>query len=281
MSAARANSTRRGRIGAHIALVVASVAALFPIYWTVVTSLKNRIDTFANPPKFARFAPTARSYRALFDTDEFGHIYGNTIVITLLSTMLAVIIGSLAAYALARHRRFPGRRPFEATLVLVRAMPGIVLMVPIYQLVTRLGLYDNRWALVFIYAAVNLPFAVWLMTGFFDQIPVEVEESARTDGATGARVFLHVVLPLAAPGLVATAIFVALLAWNEFLIPVLLAGETSKTLPVYISGFISNKKLDWGPMAAASALAIIPIAIFTALIQRRLVGGLSSGAVKG
>jgi ABC-type glycerol-3-phosphate transport system permease component len=281
MSAVGANSTRRGRIAAHVVLVVASVSALFPIYWTVATSLKNRIDTFANPPKFARFSPSARSYRELFATDEFGHIYGNTVVITLLSTLLAVAIGSLAAYALARHRRFPGRRPFEATLVLVRAMPGIVLMVPIYQLVTRLGLYDNRWALVFIYAAVNLPFAVWLMTGFFDQIPVEVEESARTDGATGPRVFVHVVLPLAAPGLVATAIFVALLAWNEFLIPVLLAGETSKTLPVYISGFIANKKLDWGPMAAASALAIIPIAIFTALIQRRLVGGLSSGAVKG
>ena len=132
-----------------------------------------------------------------------------------------------------------------------------------------------------IFAAVNLPFAVWLMTGFFDQIPVEVEESARIDGATGPRVFFHVVLPLAAPGVVATSIFVALLSWNEFLVPVLLAGEDSKTLPVYIAGFIANKKLDWGPMAAASALAIIPIAVFTAIIQRRLVGGLSSGAVKG
>jgi len=168
----------------------------------------------------------------------------------------------------------------EATLVLVRAMPGIVLMVPIYQIVTRLDLYDNRVALIVIYASVNLPFAVWLMTGFIEQIPIEVEESARTDGANGFKLFLHVVMPLAAPGVVATSIFVALLAWNEFLIPVLLAGEEAKTLPVYINGFVSARTLDWGPMAAASALAMIPIAVFTALIQRRLVGGLSSGAVK-
>jgi ABC-type glycerol-3-phosphate transport system permease component len=118
------------------------------------------------------------------------------------------------------------------------------------------------------------------MTGFIEQIPAEVEESARTDGANGIKTFFLVVFPLAAPGIVATSIFVALLAWNEFLIPVLLAGEDSKTLPVYISGFVSARTLDWGPMAAASSLAIVPIALFTALIQRRLVTGLSSGAVK-
>ena len=243
--------------------------------------MKNRADTFANPPRFVNFTATGKNYRQLFSSDEFSRVYLNTIVVTLVSTAISVLVGSMAAYALARHRRFPGRRPFEATLVLVRAMPGIVLMVPMYQIVTRLGLYVNLWAMSMIFAAVNLPFAVWLMTGFFDQIPVEVEESARIDGATGPRVFFHVVLPLAAPGVVATSIFVALLSWNEFLVPVLLAGEDSKTLPVYIAGFIANKKLDWGPMAAASALAIIPIAVFTAIIQRRLVGGLSSGAVKG
>lgn len=281
MSTSRANSTNWGRPLSHGALVLAAATALFPIFWTISTSLKNRSDTFANPPRFFNFTATGKNYRELFSSDEFGHVYLNTIIVTLLSTAISVLVGSMAAYALARHRRFPGRRPFEATLVLVRAMPGIVLMVPIYQIVTRVGLYDNLWAMSMIFAAMNLPFAVWLMTGFFDQIPVEVEESARIDGATGPRVFFHVVLPLAAPGVVATAIFVALLSWNEFLVPVLLAGEGSKTLPVYIGGFIANKKLDWGPMAAASALAIVPIAVFTAIIQRRLVGGLSSGAVKG
>lgn len=276
----RANGTRAGRVASYTVLVGAIVTALFPLFWTLSTSIKSRIDSYSIPPKFVSFAPTLRNYRTLFDNPQFGQIYWNTVVITLGSTAISVIVGTMAAYALARHQRFPTRRPLEATLVLVRALPGVVLIVPIYQLATRLGLYDSRLALVLIYATINLPFAVWLMTGFIEQIPAEVEECARTDGANGVRVLFHVTLPLAAPGIVATSIFVALLAWNEFLIPVLLAGEDAKTLPVFISGFISARTLDWGPMAAASALAIIPIAIFTALIQRRLVAGLSSGAVK-
>lgn len=277
----RANGTRFGRIVSYIVLVAAMLFALFPLFWTFSTSIKNRIASFSIPPRFVSFTPTMKNYRKLFSTDAFAGVVWNTVVLTVGSTIISVAIGTMAAYALARHRRFPGRRPFEATLVLVRALPGVVLIVPIYQLATRLGLYNNMWALMAIYATINLPFAIWLMTGFIEQIPAEVEESARTDGANGLKMFFFVVLPLAAPGIVATSIFVALLAWNEFLIPVLLAGEDTKTLPVYISGFISARTLDWGPMAAASCLAIIPIAIFTALIQRRLVTGLSSGAVKG
>ena len=276
----RANGSRAGRFAAYVLLVLAVTAALFPLFWTFSTSIKNRIASFAMPPRFFNFTPTLKNYRKLFATDSFWQVVWNTVFITVTSTIISVAVGTLAAYALARHRRFPGRRPFEATLVLVRALPGVVLIVPIYQLATRLGVYDNQWALILIYATINLPFAVWLMTGFIDQIPVEVEESARTDGASGLKLFVFVVFPLASPGIVATSIFVALLSWNEFLIPVLLAGEASKTLPVYISGFISARTLDWGPMAAASALAIIPIAVFAALIQRRLVTGLSSGAVK-
>ena len=276
----RANGSRAGRFAAYVLLVLAVTAALFPLFWTFSTSIKNRIASFAIPPRFFNFTPTLKNYRKLFATDSFWQVVWNTVFITVTSTIISVAVGTLAAYALARHRRFPGRRPFEATLVLVRALPGVVLIVPIYQLATRLGVYDNQWALILIYATINLPFAVWLMTGFIDQIPAEVEESARTDGASGLKLFAFVVFPLASPGIVATSIFVALLSWNEFLIPVLLAGEASKTLPVYISGFISARTLDWGPMAAASALAIVPIAVFTALIQRRLVTGLSSGAVK-
>lgn len=280
MSASSTSGSRAGRVLSYVLLIAAVVSALFPLFWTISTSIKRRVDTFAIPPRFVSFTPTWKNFTQLFNDDAFWNAYRNTAFITLVSTAISVFVGTLAAYALARHRRFTGRRTFEATLVLVRAMPGIVLMVPIYQMVTRLDLYNNRWALIMIYATINLPFAVWLMTGFIEQIPIEIEESARTDGANGFRVVWHATLPLAAPGIVATSIFVALLAWNEFLIPVLLAGEDSKTLPVYISGFISNRNLDWGPMAAASTLAIIPIAVFTALIQRRLVGGLSSGAVK-
>ncbi len=264
----------------YLVLIFAALTALFPLFWTVSTSIKSRVDAFADPPRFVSFEPTGKNYRQLLGDDRFTDIFWNTVIITVGSTVLCTSMASLAAYALARHRRFPGRRPFEATLILVRALPGIILMVPMFQVVTRLGFYDSRPAMIVIYATLNLPFAVWLLTGFMDQVPVEVEESARTDGAGRLRLFAFVIFPLALPGLAATTIFVGLLSWNEFLIPAILAGEGSKTLPVYISGFVSARTLDWGPLAAASSLAIIPIAIFTALIQRKLVSGLSSGAVK-
>lgn len=271
---------RATRLISYLILGAAVVAALFPLFWTISTSIKSRVDAFADPPKFFSFDATAKNYRAMLGDERFIGIFWNTVVVTVGSTMLCTAIGALAAYSLARHRRFPGRRPFEATLILVRALPGIIVVIPLFQIVTRLGLYDNKLAMIIIYAAVNLPFAVWLLTGFLEQVPVEIEESARTDGAGWLRLFGLVIFPLALPGLAATTIFVGLLAWNEFLIPAILAGEDSKTLPVYISGFISARTLDWGPLAAASSLAIIPIALFTALIQRKLVSGLSSGAVK-
>jgi ABC-type glycerol-3-phosphate transport system permease component len=266
---------------AYLLLGVAALVALFPLFWTLSTSIKQRADTFALPPRFIDFVPTWKNYLAIFDTAGFGRIYLNTIVITFASTLLCVGVATLAAYALARSPRFAGRRPLEVGLILVRAVPAIVLMVPLFQILARLGLYDNHLTLIVMYAAVNLPFATWLMTSFAGQIPVALEESAAVDGASRLAILGYVVLPLILPGMAATTIFIALLTWNEFLIPVMLAGNAAKTLPVFIAGFISARNLDWGPMAAASSLAIVPIAIVTAAAQRLLVAGLSSGAIKG
>lgn len=190
-------------------------------------------------------------------------------------------ISTLAAYALARSPSFRSRGALEVGLILTRAVPTIVLMVPLFQVISRMGLHDNHLMLIVMYAAVNVPFATWLMTSFVAQVPVALEESAAVDGASRARILWFVVLPLILPGMSATTIFVALLTWNEFLIPVMLAGNNAKTLPVFIAGFISARNLGWGPMAAASTLAILPIALVTVLAQRKLVSGLSMGAVKG
>lgn len=165
-------------------------------------------------------------------------------------------------------------------MIAIRALPAIVLLLPIYKLSSYLGLYDSKMGLILIFAGFNIPFAIWLLMSFFEQIPVEIEESARVDGASTFKMFTRIILPLAAPGLVATGIFVSLLSWNEFLIPVIMAGENSKTLPVLVASFISNRTLDWGPMAAAATVALIPIVLLTVVIQRWLVAGLSSGAVK-
>ena len=267
-------------IGTYLVLIVAVLLALFPIYWTIATSIKTRVDSFAVPPKFWGFPVTFANYQRLFSDPSFVRIYLNTILVTAQATVLAVGVGACAAYALARSRRFAGRRPLEVALILLRAMPGVVLIVPLYQLAAKAGLLGQMPTLVAVYAVFALPFAIWIMTPFFVGIPVELEESAQIDGANRLQIFGRVVLPLATPGLAATAIFVALLEWNEFLVPVVLGSKKTETLPVYISGFISARTLDWGPMAAASSLAIIPIIVVTVLVQRRLISGLSAGALK-
>lgn len=197
-----------------------------------------------------------------------------------MSTALALIFGSLASYAFARRSKFRGRTLLDALMISVRALPAIVIVLPMYKLSSYIGAYDKIWTLILIYTGFNIPFAIWLLTSFFNQIPVEIEEAAKVDGASNTRTFLQVILPLAAPGLVATGVFVSLLSWNEFLVPVIMAGENSKTLPVFVASFVANKNLDWGPMAAAATVAIIPIVIFTIFIQKWLVTGLSNGAVK-
>ncbi len=269
-----------GKIFSYLILLTAVFVSLFPIFWTLSTSIKTRVDTFTLPPKFFNFSPTLKNYQSLLQYDGFWRIYFNTILITFCTTVLCLIVGSLAAYALARTPRFRGRNSLEILMIIVRALPGIVIILPLYNLSSYLGLYDKIWALILIYAGFNIPFAIWLMTNFFDQVPIEIEDAARVDGANHVQLFVRVLLPLVAPGLVATGVFVALLSWNEFLIPIIMAGEDSKTLPILVSSFISNRTLDWGPMAAAATFALIPIIIFTVVIQKWLVVGLSGGAVK-
>ena len=254
--------------GASYSLLIgASFLSLFPLFWTISTSIKDRVDTYSLPPKFFSFTPTLKNYTSLFALEKFWQIYSNSIIITLGSTLICLVI-------------FRGRTPLEGLMIAVRALPAIVLLLPIYKLSSFLGLYDSKIGLILIFAGFNIPFAIWLLMSFFEQIPVEIEESARVDGASTFKLFTRIILPLAAPGLVATGIFVSLLSWNEFLIPVIMAGENSKTLPVLVASFISNRTLDWGPMAAAATVALIPIVLLTVVIQRWLVAGLSSGAVK-
>jgi ABC-type glycerol-3-phosphate transport system permease component len=270
-----------GTVASYAALILAAFAALFPLFWTISTSVKPRADTFVLPPRFFDFEPTLRNYEAILATRGFAKIYWNTLIITAASTALCVVVSTLAAYALARSPRFRSRGALEVGLILTRAVPTIVLMVPLFQIISRLGLYDNHLMLIVMYAAVNIPFATWLMTSFVAQVPVALQESAAVDGASQAGILWFVALPLILPGVSATTIFVALLTWNEFLIPVMLAGNNVKTLPVFIAGFISARTLDWGPMAAASTLAILPIALVTVIAQRKLISGLSTGALKG
>ncbi|MGZ4392295.1 MAG: carbohydrate ABC transporter permease, partial [Gaiellaceae bacterium] len=194
---------RLRQVASYAALVVAAVISLFPILWTISTSLKQVVDALSIPPKFVFFHATLHNYSRLFHTAGFGTVYVTTLEVTLGSALLTVVVGSLAAYPIARRWRFLGRRPLEASLVIIRAIPPIVLLVPLFNLVINNGLYDKPLTLIVVYAAFNLPFAVWMMVSFIQQIPYELEESGEVDGATRLRILGHLILPLAAPGLAA------------------------------------------------------------------------------
>jgi multiple sugar transport system permease protein len=272
--------SRVGRVSAYVLMVLAALSALFPIYWTVLTSFRTHIEIFAQPPKLFGGLLTLDNYRSVLADGQFRASLSITVFVTVLATAIALVAGIFAAYGIARRQAFVGRRPFEAWLILVRAIPGIVIAVPLYHLIVSLGLYDQPVVLAVTYAAINLPFAVWLMVGFISGIPFELEESARVDGASQFTILWRIVLPLVAPGMAATTIFVALMCWNEFLMPLVLADQAGKTLPVYVAGFVTSRTIDYGAMAAAASLAIVPIAVLTLIVQRQLVQGLSLGAVK-
>jgi multiple sugar transport system permease protein len=269
-----------GRITSYIILSGATLFALFPIYWTFITSLRDRVDIFAQVPVFFGGNLSFDNWVAVAGDPVFLSALLTTIMVTVIATVLTVFAGTLAAYAIARSPKFVGRKSFSSWLIVIRAVPGVVLAVPLYQIVVSAGLYDNPIALAICYAAINLPFSVWLMVGFIQGIPVQIEESARIDGANQFQIFTKVLLPLLKSGLGATTIFVAMLCWNEFLMPLILADQTAKTLPVYVAGFVTSQTINYGGMAAAACLCIVPIAIITIAVQKQLVSGLSLGAVK-
>jgi ABC-type glycerol-3-phosphate transport system permease component len=269
-----------GRISSYVILSGAALFALFPIYWTFITSLRDRVDIFAEVPVFFGGNLSFDNWVSVAGDPVFLSVLFNTIMVTFIATVLTVFAGTLAAYAIARSPKFVGRNSFSSWLIVIRAVPGVVLAVPLYQIVVGAGLYDNPIALAICYAAINLPFSVWLMVGFIQGIPVQLEESARIDGANQFEIFTKVLLPLLKSGLGATTIFVAMLSWNEFLMPLILADQSAKTLPVYVAGFVTSQTINYGGMAAAACLCIVPIAIIAIVVQKQLVSGLSLGAVK-
>jgi len=269
-----------GRIASYVILSGATLFALFPIYWTFITSLRDRVDIFAEVPVFFGGNLSFDNWVSVAGDPVFLSALVTTVMVTVVATFLTVFAGTLAAYAIARSPKFVGRTSFSSWLIVIRAVPGVVLAVPLYQIVVGVGLYDNPIALAICYAAINLPFSVWLMVGFIQGIPVQIEESARIDGANQFKIFTKVLLPLLKSGLGATTIFVAMLCWNEFLMPLILADQSAKTLPVYVAGFVTSQTINYGGMAAAACLCIVPIAIITIVVQKQLVSGLSLGAVK-
>jgi multiple sugar transport system permease protein len=246
-------------------------------------SLKNEVDQFAAPPKWLFFSPTLAHYIDAFSTRSFGRYLMTSLVVSVLSTLCAVVLGTLAAYGLSRFRLAAnmGRR-LSLWILSTRMFPPIVTAVPLFLMMRDLRLLNTVGALVIVYTAFNLPFVVWMMRGFFQELPRELEEAAMVDGDSRLGALVRVVLPLVAPGLAATAVFCLIMSWNEFLLALVLTQtDAAMTLPVGIAGRVTQYEIEWGVMSAAGVVAMLPILIFAMAVQRYLVRGLSLGAVKG
>jgi multiple sugar transport system permease protein len=276
--------TPRERLGSmlvYFALAIAIVLALFPFWWMIDTSLKRPIDIFSGVALWPQQI-TFDNYHRLMRDYHFGSFLLNSVVVVSASVAISLVIGTLAAYALARFRMHLGVHRMALYLVLlVRMLPGIMLVIPLYIVLAKWGLLNTRLGLILIYAGLNTSFVVWMMQSFLEEIPRDIEEAAMIDGDSRLTALRRVVVPLAAPGLIATAIFTVIATYNDFIIALTLTSTpVAQTIPVGVSTLIGKIEIQWGPMAAAGVVGALPIVIFALAVQRHFVRGLTLGAVK-
>lgn len=263
----------------YATVVAAVILSLAPILYLLITSFKPPELTFAIPPVW-NFTPTLQNYTDVIVGGDFGRYFANSLVVALATTFIALILGAFAAYGFARFR-FRGSFWLRMSALIPQMLPPITIIVPLYVLFNGLELTDTRAGLIIAYLTFTVPLAIWMMIGFFEDVPEDLEESAMIDGCTRFGALFRVSVPIVTPGLAATAILCFLYCWNEFLYAVILTGRGARTLPVTITSFMTNKAILWGRIAASGSLVLIPVLIFALFAQRYLIQGLSRGAVKG
>lgn len=267
-----------GLILRYILATLATAIFLFPIYWLFMISFKTPDEIFASPPVWWPESIQFANYAVLFKDGDVVTIW-NSLVIASVSTLFAMIIGTMCAYSIARFRT--GGNLFSDWLLSNRMVPPIVIVFPIFLLFVKLGWVDTFAGLIVLYTAFNLPYVVWMMRGYIQDIPLELEESALVDGCTRWQVFVRVVWPMARTGLFATAVFTFVFAWNEFIFALVLTRSAVTTFPVQVTHYFGGQSNFWAKIAAMSVLGTVPIFIAVTLLQRYLVRGISMGAVKG
>lgn len=267
----------------HLGFYVIFLLSFFPLLWIVLTAFKPGSDAFAVPPTWV-FVPTLENFEQALGAGGTGGAFasylGNSLLVSVVSTTLTLALGAMAGHTLARKLRGRAGESVPLAFLLAKMIPALVLILPLYLLMQTLGLIDSPAALIIAYTAFNLPFAVWMSRGFFRDVPLEIEEAAYVDGASHWTSFWRVALPLAVPGLAATAILVFMAAWNEFLFAKLLTSQYGRTAPVAASLFITDDAILWGPIAATATLIIGVPLVLTMLLQKYIVRGLAAGALK-
>jgi multiple sugar transport system permease protein len=269
-------------LAARYAVLIGTILlTLFPLVWLVITSLRIPADIFAVPVHIIPASITWRQYVNVFTQYNLAGYLWNTIVVSLVTVVLVTVLAVPCAYAMARFR-LPFHRVIVSLLLVMRMIPVVALAIPLFAVFANLGLLDTLTLLVLAHTAAKLPVAIWLLIGFVQDVPKEIEESAAMDGAGTLRTLVQIVTPLIAPGLGASAVITFLLTWNDLLIALTLASsENAQTLPVGLTNFVSQYGVDWGAMSAAGVLMVIPTLIFVWFAQGLLVKGLVTGVVRG
>lgn len=259
--------------------VLASVVFLFPLYWTLITSLKTYKQAFQQPPQLI-VAPNFTNYVKFFSQSDVLLLLKNSIVVTVVSVIIPLIVGVFASYALTRST-LRGREGFGLFLLASRFIPPISTVIPIYIIFRALGLYDTLQGLILLNCATNIPYVIWMMRGFIREVPVSIEESAWVDGCGRTRAFLKIVLPMCRSGIVATAVLIMVFSWNDYLYPMMMTSSKAKTLPLAMVAYMGEQGIEWNMMATAGIVILFPTIVFSILTHRKLGAGMSFGAVKG
>ena len=275
---------RRPKLGSGIEIVLLTIFAvvmLFPVVWMLETALKDASDIYAVPAKVFSFAPTLEHFKHVFSDDSpvFSG-FRNSVVVAGLSTILATVLGVPAAWAYSRFE-ITAKKDQLFFILSTRFMPPVVVVIPVFLMFRDLELLDTLQGLILVYAAFNLPFTIWMMKGFIDDVPAEYEEAAMLDGYSRFEAFWRVTMPLLIPGIAATAVFALIFSWNEFVFSIFLITTPEKrTAPSAIAGLIGGTTIDWGLVAASAMVFAVPVLIFAFLVRKHLVAGVTLGAVR-
>lgn len=272
---------RKPRVLVNVLAVVFCLIWVFPIYWMVNTAFKPAEEVTTLTPIWFPLRPTLENFTRALTQDGFLVYLRNSAIVVVAAVLLSIVVGFLASAALSRFR-FRGRRAILVAILFVQMIPSGALLIPLFLSFQTLGLLNSYIGLILAYVASVLPFSIWVMRGFFVAVPVEIEEAAKVDGAGTFRILWSVLFPLVMPGVIATSVFAFIAAWNDYLTAyVMLKDQGMYTLPVWLAGFSTNKGTDFGGLMAASVLFSIPVVVFFLIVQRRLVSGMTAGAVKG
>jgi multiple sugar transport system permease protein len=275
---------RRRKLGSAIEitlLALFAVVMLFPVLWMLETALKDTRDIYAVPAKVFSFGPTLDHVKSVFSSDSpvFSG-FRNSVIVAAASTIIATVLGVPAAWAYSRFA-IPAKKDQLFFILSTRFMPPVVIVIPVFLMFRDLALLDTLQGLILVYAAFNLPFTIWMMKGFIDEVPAEYEEAAMLDGYSRFEAFWRVTMPLLIPGIAATAVFALIFSWNEFVFSIfLITDPDTRTAPAAIAGLIGGTTIDWGLVAASAMIFAIPVLLFAFLVRRHLVAGVTLGAVR-